>query len=111
MIKLKVTKKEIKNNFQNVFYCNYCQLADLLSYEMASYYTANAYGWRNDIYLINNTVIVTGYEPFGNREISTEICKKYEGMARNTKNKKITFEKMQEELRELIINLMDEVIE
>lgn len=108
MIKLKVSKREIKNNFKNVLYCGYCELSDLLSYKDANYYNANSYGWRNDIYLINNnTVIVTGYEPFGSIEIPRDITKKYNDAAYNIKiDRKLDFEAQKEK----IDNLIDEMI-
>lgn len=114
MIKLKVSKREIRNNFKNVLYCGYCELSDLLSYKNADYYNANSYGWRNDIYLINNnTVIVTGYEPFGNIEVPREIAKKYNNIAyrikknglKDAQTKKITFD------YNILKNNIDEVIE
>ena len=121
MIKLKVSKREIKNNFKNVLYCGYCKLADLLSYRNANYYNANCYGWRNDIYLIdNNTVIVTGYEPFGNIEIPGDIVKKYNNIAcrikknglKDAQTKKITFDYniLRDNIDEVIEEMLKELI-
>lgn len=113
MIKLKVSKREIKNNFKNVLYCGYCELADLLSYKNANYYNANCYGWRNDIYLINNdTVVVTGYEPFGNIEIPRDITKKYNDIAKKIKiDKKLDFEAYKEKIDKLIDEMIKKIIE
>lgn len=113
MIKLKVSKREIKNNFKNVLYCGYCELADLLSYKNANYYNANCYGWRNDIYLINNnTVVVTGYEPFGNIEIPRDITKKYNDIAKKIKiDKKLDFEAHREKIDNLIDEMIKKIIE
>lgn len=112
MIKLKVSKRDIKNNFRNVLYCSYCELADLLSYKDANYNNANSYGWRNDIYLINNnTVIVTGYEPFGNIEIKTSVCKKYNEEAKKIlNNRNFSFEAKKDELQNLIDKMIKEII-
>lgn len=121
MIKLKVSKREIKNNFKNVLYCGYCELADLLSYKDANYYNANCYGWRNDIYLINNnTVIVTGYEPFGNIEIPKDIAKKYNNIAyrikknglKDAQTKKIMFDYdiLKDNIDEVIEEMLKEII-
>ena len=121
MIKLKVSKREIRNNFKNVLYCGYCELADLLSYKNANYYNANNYGWRNDIYLIdNNTVIVTGYEPFGNIEIPRDISKKYNDIAyrikknglKDAQTKKITFDYniLKDNIDEVIEEMTQEII-
>lgn len=121
MIKLKVSKREIRNNFKNVLYCSYCELADLLSYKDANYYNANSYGWRNDIYLINNnTVIVTGYEPFGNIEISRDIAKKYNNIAyrikknglKDAQTKKVIFDYdiLKDNIDEVIEEMIQEII-
>lgn len=122
MIKLKVSKKEIRNSFQNVLYCRYCELADLLSYRNANYYNANCYGWRNDIYLINNnTVIVTGYEPFGNIKIPKDIAKKYNNIAHRIKKNGLKdaqtkeiifdFDILKNNLDEVIDEMIKEIIE
>ena len=121
MIRLKVSKREIKNNFKNVLYCGYCELADLLSYKNASYYNANCYGWRNDIYLIdNNTVIVTGYESFGNIEIPKDIAKKYNNIAyrikknglKDAQTKKVIFDYniLKDNIDEVIEEMVQEII-
>lgn len=121
MIKLKISKREIKNNFKNVLYCGYCELSDLLNYRNANYYNANSYGWRNDIYLIdNNTVIVTGYEPFGNIEIPKDIAKKYNAIAyrikknglKDAQTQKITFDFdiLKDNMDEVIKEMVQEII-
>lgn len=121
MIKVKVSKRDVRNGFRRVLYCRYCELQELLSYETANAYNANQYGWRNDIYFIDNqTAIVTGYEPFGNVEIPGNICKKYEEIAKRMKKNGMKdaqtgkihhdFETMQENLRLTINDLINEVL-
>lgn len=112
MIKLKVSKRDIRNNFKNVLCCSYCELTDLLNYKNANYYNANQYGWRNDIYLIdNNTVIVTGYEPFGNIELQKNICKKYNNEAKKIRqNFGFDYDKQKIKLQKLIDKMISEVI-
>ena len=96
-------------------------MSDLLSYKDANYYNANSYGWRNDIYLINNnTVIVTGYEPFGNIEIPKDIAKKYNDIAyrikknglKDAQTKKITFDYniLKDNIDEVIEEMIQEII-
>lgn len=59
----KLRKKDIKGKF--VFGVPYCKLQKMLSmYQPVGYY-ANAYGWRCDVYLIDDIIITTGYEPIG----------------------------------------------
>lgn len=81
-MKIKVTKKEIVSNYNNVICIGYCALQSLLNYENARFYTCGVYGWNLDIYEINNnTVIVTGYRPFGNIKVDYDTQRKYEAEA------------------------------
>ena len=80
-MKTKVTKKQILNSYANVISVGYCRLQNLLSYESERHYTTGVYGWNADIYEINsNTVIVTGYRPFG-KSVSSDIIKEYKDKA------------------------------
>lgn len=78
MEKIRITEKEIKENYKNIYYCNYCNLQNLLTYYQPDYYTKGVYGWNADIYILDfDTVIVTGYRPFGNIKIeNTEELEK-----------------------------------
>ena len=39
-----------------------------------NFYTAGVYGWNSDVYVIGyDTVIVTGYRPFGNTELPRSV--------------------------------------
>lgn len=79
MKKIKITMKEIKENYKNIIQVGYCEIQNLLRGQEAKYYTCGVYGWNADIYEIdNNTVIVTGYRPFGNIKTNYEINSKYD---------------------------------
>lgn len=82
-MKYETTKKAILSNYPNVIKVGYCSLQTLLKFHSPSAYTASkTYGWRADVYEITfDTVIVTGYAPFGNIVPDYEIVKKYEKKA------------------------------
>lgn len=83
-MKVKVTRKEIKENYKNIINVSYCNLQYLLKAANISpaYYCTRAEGWACDIYVINDEiVIVTGYAPFGNIKSSFDLCEKYEKKA------------------------------
>lgn len=82
-MKYATTKKAILSNYPNVIKVGYCSLQTLLKFRSPSAYTASkTYGWRADVYEITpDTVIVTGYAPFGNIDPDYEIVKKYEEKA------------------------------
>lgn len=67
MPKLKVTRKWVYSNFDNVISVPYCDLQQLLKALSPSWYIAGVYGRNAYVYIIDfDTCIVTGYRPFGN---------------------------------------------
>lgn len=63
-MKIKVSKKEIRNNFNNIITISYCGGWYLLQGIEPDFYTCGVYGWNEDIYKIDyNTIITTGYRP------------------------------------------------
>ena len=62
------------NAYRNVIKVGYCDMQDALKWREPNFYTAGLYGWNADVYVIDyDTVIVTGYRPFGNMELSREV--------------------------------------
>lgn len=62
MLKCKVTKKELKENYYNIISIGYCQAEFLLRYKLPRFYYCNIYGWRFDVYEIDyGTILTTGY--------------------------------------------------
>ena len=73
-MKTKITKKAIMSAYRNVIKVGYCDLQDALKWREPNFYTAGVYGWNSDVYVIDwETVIVTGYRPFGNMELPREV--------------------------------------
>lgn len=64
-MKLKVTEKKIKENFPEIMKVGACKLSCILNHFAPQYYTCNNYGWKADVYIIDDMVIVTGYKAFG----------------------------------------------
>ena len=72
-MKTQTTKKAIMGAFDNVIRVGYCDMQSALTWREPNFYTSGVYGWNSDVYVINsNTVIVTGYRPFGNVELPRE---------------------------------------
>ena len=73
-MKTQTTKKAIMSAYRNVIKVGYCDMQDALKWREPNFYTAGVYGWNADVYVIDyDTVIVTGYRPFGNMELSREV--------------------------------------
>ena len=111
-MKIRVTKKQIVEGYKNIIEAGYGDLQYLLKYKNADYYTSGIYGWNADICKIdNNTVIVTGYRPFGNIK-KYELAKKYDEKARKIVTDYNTpWEKRAKKLDKLIEKFVKESIE
>lgn len=73
-MKTKITKKAIMGAYRNIIKVGYCDMQDALKWREPNFYTAGVYGWNSDVYVIDyDTVIVTGYRPFGNVELPREV--------------------------------------
>lgn len=111
-MKKQVTQKFIKENYKNIISVGYCDLQTVLRYEDSKYYNAGVYGWNADIYQIDNdTVIVTGYRPFGNIKTSYEVTRKYEEEARKVvTNTPFGSEEREVKIKELLAKFVKENI-
>lgn len=77
-MKTRTTKKYINKTNNTVILVPYCAMQEALIFECREAYTSGVYGWNADIYRVNaDTVIVTGYRPFGNVKPSLELCNEY----------------------------------
>ena len=73
-MKTKTTKKAIMSSFENVIKVGYGDMQYALKWREPNFYTAGVYGWNSDVYVLDDdTVIVTGYRPFGNMELPKEV--------------------------------------
>lgn len=83
-MKLKATKKEIKEAYYKTLCVGYCDMQNLLRHKRAFAYSAGVCGWACDYYDINGLCISTGYSPIGNRKLDYKLLKEYENKAFNT---------------------------
>jgi hypothetical protein len=82
-MKVRLTRKEVLRQYNNVISVGYCDLQFMLKYRDAKFYTVGIHGWNADVYEIDHdTAIVTGYRPFGNIRPIHEIVKAFDGTAR-----------------------------
>lgn len=73
-MKTQITKRSIMSAYRNVIKVGYCDMQDALKWREPNFYTAGVYGWNSDVYVLDyDTVIVTGYRPFGNVELPREV--------------------------------------
>jgi hypothetical protein len=80
-MKLKTTKKEIRENARKLYAVGYCDAESLLKGVEPFAYSVRLEGWACDYYDIGGGVIIsTGYAPIGER-IPYEITKAAEAAA------------------------------
>lgn len=73
-MKTQITKKAIMSAYRNVIKVGYCDMQDALKWREPNFCTGGVYGWNADVYVIDHdTVIVTGYRPFGNMVLPREV--------------------------------------
>ena len=104
-MKLKASKKSIKENFNIIYSVGYCNLQYLLNYFTPFAYSVGVYGWSCDYYQFNNICISTGYSPIG-KELNYETIRKYNKLAKNLEGdfedrKKLAVALINEFLREV----------
>lgn len=108
---MKTTKTKILNNYRNVVKVGYCELQRLLRTKERNFFTSGTYGWNADIYQVNhNTVIVTGYRPFGNIRPDYDLTERYENEAEKIICSNLDFEVKDAKLTELIEQFIEEVL-
>lgn len=93
MIKLKATKKEIREHYNTIINVDYCGIQFLLKGKSAFAYACGNLGWKCDFYEFDNICICTGYDTMHSKAhptISYKLCQKYDNLARPiTDNKEL----------------------
>lgn len=110
MLKIETTKKAILQNYEKVIAIPYCNAQHLLKYCEPRYFTSSkVYGWRADIYIINNVAVVTGYAPFGNVRPCYDIVKSYERRAEMVAQTVSEYDKRRDQVNALLNEFITEV--
>lgn len=104
---LKLTKKEVMNNFRNVISVGYCDLCFLERRLNKIGYTCGVYGWNANVYRLNeDTCLVTGYRPFGNCKTSANVEEINEKAKDIAGNYTMSFEEEQKEIEKLVKEIL-----
>ena len=82
-MKIKATRKMIKNNYTNIIEIGYCDLQHLFFYDTSKYYNCGVYGCNWNGYELNeNTCIITGYRNTLGISVDMEYIRKIDDKAR-----------------------------
>lgn len=86
-MKIKATRKMIKNNYSNIINVGYANLQHLFFYDTSKYYNCGVYGWNWDGYeLDENTCIITGYRNTLGDSIDINYIQEIDNKARKIVN-------------------------
>ena len=74
---IKLTKKDLRNNFGVIISCGYCELQSLLNLKSRVGYNKGVYGWNFDAFDFGGVGLITGYRTRGAADIvlSLDFCK------------------------------------
>lgn len=109
-MKMKVTRKEIMNNFVKVVYVPYCEASTLLRYASPIGYNAGVYGWNFDLYAFGNVAVCTGYRNLPGTRANN--YREYEKKARKILDRPVQYvDEYKTKVRKPIERLLKEFIE
>ena len=83
-MKLRATKKEIREGYYKIISAGYCDVESLLVAENAFAYSAGSLGWCCDYYDIDGVCISTGYSPLSDKHMKDDykVVRKYNEKAK-----------------------------
>ena len=112
-MKLKTTKREIKENSYYIIGIGYCGAQYLLQYTEPFAYSAGVYGWSCDYYNIDGVIISTGYSYIDNKNSKSnyDLLRKYEKKAEKiVYNYDISHKVKKNKLNKLLKAFINEVV-
>lgn len=109
-MKIKATMK-ILNDYAKVFRCGYADLQNICKFVEPPFYNSGSYGWNCDIYTFGyfSIAITTGYRNMRGVRIPDNIIVKYDKIARNILEKRLTYKELEKELAENRMNFINEL--
>lgn len=111
-MKIKTTKKAVKDNYNQIINIGYADAQYLLEFKKAFGYSSRAEGWACDYYDVNDVCISTGYSPIDNRNVKCnyELIRSYNEKAREIRHdNSMTWEQQAEKINQLLNDFVNEV--
>lgn len=108
-MKVKTTKKSVKNTFYNIYKIGYCEAQYLLEGLSPFAYSSGAYGWACDYYEVDGICISTGYSPIGER-LSYDLVLKYDNKAKDiVSDYNLDYQKRKNKVNRLLSKFIKEI--
>ena len=108
-MKTLVTKKQVKNYYNNIYSIGYCNAQYLLEGVSPFAYSKGVYGWSCDYYEVENVCISTGYNPIG-EDTNYDLVRKYDNKAKAIlDNYNINYQNRKNKVNKLLIKFINEL--
>ena len=109
-MKLKATKKSIKENYNRIIGIGSCNAQHLLKYSNAFGYSSGSNGWACDYYEVGNVCISTGYSYIHGIKYKYDLLDHYEKLAQLVGyDNSIRYEDKAEKVNQLLEQFINEV--
>lgn len=110
-MKIKTTKKAVKNNYNHIIGIGYCNAQYLLGFAKEFGYSAGSNGWACDYYDVNGVCISTGYSYIHGVKYDYDMLNKYELEAQSIRlDNSLTWEVKEEKINQLLKDFVNECI-
>lgn len=81
---IRLTNKDLRNNFSAIVSCGYCEMQSLLNMKNRVGYNCGVYGWNFDAYDFGGVGLITGYRTRGaDISLPLDFCEEWNNKARN----------------------------
>jgi hypothetical protein len=108
-MKLKTTKKQVKNYYNNIYSIGCCDAEYLLQGVNPFAYSSGACGWSCDYYEVEDVCISTGYNTIGER-INYDLVRKYDDKAKAIfEDYSIDYQKRKNKVNRLLVKFINEI--
>lgn len=108
-MKTLVTKKQVKNYYNNIYSIGYCSAQFLLEGVSPFAYSKGVYGWSCDYYEVENVCISTGYNPIGSG-VDYSLVRKYDDKAKKILyDYSLGYQKRKNKVNKLLIKFINEI--
>ena len=111
MLKLKATKKTMREGYYSIISIGYCDAEALLNYQSPIAYSTRTEGWACDYYDVNGVLISTGYSPLSDKNAKHDhkAVREYNDKARTIIHSDIDYEAKKEQVTSLLTAMVTEL--
>ena len=108
MLKLKATKKTMRDGYRKIISIGYCDAEAILNYQNPIAYSTRVEGWACDYYDVNGVLLSTGYSPLSNKNTKDgyKVIREYNAKAREIIRSNIDYEAKKEQVNKILLEMV-----